>query len=375
MIGSLLKKKVLVAMSGGVDSSLSAFLLKQAGYDVTGVTMCLGIKQEDDLASCCGGDAVEDAKHVCGQLGIPHFVFDFAALMEDAVIGKFTSEYLKGRTPNPCVDCNRYLKFGALLEKARILGFDSLATGHYARIDHDGKRWRLTRPADRMKDQTYFLYPIRAADLPSILFPLGELTKEEVRKLALSAGLHVAAKAESQDICFTPAGDYGRVFSDRHLSVPEGDIVDRSGKILGRHRGIIHYTIGQRGGLGISARQPLYVLDLDAQSHRVIVGRKEDLFAAGLIAGDLNLLADSIPEKVEGKIRYRKKAARCLVEKEDGKLKVKFEEPQESITPGQAFVFYAGDELLGGGVIEMIIRELETELIAESSRLVVYSGW
>lgn len=355
--GSSCSRKVLVAMSGGVDSSLCAYLLKEAGCDVTGVTMCLGIKQAEDGPSCCGGDAIEDAKHVCGQLDIPHFVFDFASLMEEKVIGKFTSEYLKGRTPNPCVDCNRYLKFGSLLQKARALGFDHLATGHYARIEQDGNRWRLLRPADRVKDQTYFLYPMMKADLPYVLFPLGGLTKDEVRKLALAAGLHVATKAESQDICFTPHGDYGRVFSDRSLSVPDGDIVDRSGKILGRHRGIIHYTIGQRGGLGISAKRPLYVLDLDAQTHRVVVGHKEDLFATGLIAGDLNWLTDSIPDEVEGKIRYRKKAARCRVRKENGRLKVEFAEPQESITPGQAFVFYAGDELLGGGVIEAVRRE------------------
>lgn len=349
-----LKKKVLVAMSGGVDSSLAALLLKEAGYAVTGVTMCLGIRQDGDRASCCGGDAIEDAKHVCGQLEIPHFVFDFAHLMEKLVIRKFTTEYLSGRTPNPCVDCNRYLKFGSLLDKARSLDFDYLATGHYARIEHSGNAWHLLRPADVLKDQTYFLYPIAVADLSGILFPLGGLTKEEVRKMAREAGLHVAQKPESQDICFTPGGDYGRVFSDRHLSVPAGDIVDRTGKILGRHRGIIHYTIGQRGGLGVSAKHPLYVLEIDARHHRVVVGRKEELLATGLIAGNLNILADSIPDKVEGKIRYRKKASKCRVEKTGEKLKVNFEEPQESITPGQAFVFYSNDELLGGGEIEEV---------------------
>jgi len=345
-------KKVLAAMSGGVDSSLAAYLLVQEGYEVTGVTMCLGIIKEDERVSCCGGDAAEDAKHVCAQLDIPHFILDFSSLMEEQVIGKFTTEYLRGRTPNPCVDCNRYLKFGSLLQKARALGFDYLATGHYARIGYQGNRHRLLRPADTLKDQTYFLYPIAVSDLSSILFPLGAYRKEEVRKLAVSAGLHVARKPESQDICFTSDGDYSRVFADRKIAIPEGDIVDRAGKVLGRHRGIIHYTVGQRTGLGISAKSPLYVLELDALNNRIVVGDKNELFSTGLIAGDLNLLAQVLPEEAEGKIRYRKKAARCRLSKEGNKLKVVFDEPQEAITPGQSFVFYSGDEVLGGGVIE-----------------------
>ncbi len=247
-------RKVLVAMSGGVDSSVAALLLKEAGYAVTGVTMCLGIRREGDRASCCGGDAIEDAKRVCGQLEIPHFVFDFALLMEELVISKFTSEYLNGRTPNPCVDCNRYLKFGSLLQKALAMGFDFLATGHYAIIERMGDSWRLKRPKDRNKDQTYFLYPIKKGNLPSILFPLGMLSKEEVRARARKSGLHVAHKVESQDICFVTQGNYGQFFEERNLSAAAGNIVDQEGKILGRHRGIAHYTIGQRSGLGISAK-------------------------------------------------------------------------------------------------------------------------
>jgi tRNA-uridine 2-sulfurtransferase len=353
--GSLLNKKVLVAMSGGVDSSLAALLLKEAGYAVTGVTMCLGIRQDGDRASCCGGDAIEDARRVCGELEIPHFVFDFAQLMEESVIGKFTSEYLKGRTPNPCVDCNRYLKFGSLLEKAHALGFDYLATGHYARIEHTGEGWHLKRPEDKNKDQTYFLYPIKKDDLSRVLFPLGNLSKAEVRARARRAGLHVAQKAESQDICFVTKGNYRQFFEERNLRADAGDIVDKTGKVLGRHQGIIYYTIGQRSGLGISARTPLYVLRFDGRTHSIIVGNKEDLFASGLMAGDLNLFADQFPEEVEAKIRYRKKPARCAVTKEDGKLKVIFDEAQEAITPGQAVVFYANDEVLGGGVIEQVL--------------------
>lgn len=337
---------------------MAALLLKEAGYAITGVTMCLGLRQEGGRASCCGGDAIEDAKRVCGQLEIPHFVFDFARLMEELVIGKFTSEYLNGRTPNPCVDCNRYLKFGSLLDKARAMGFDYLATGHYAIIEHADDSWRLKRPKDRNKDQTYFLYPIKEADLPSILFPLGMLSKEEVRARAKKAGLHVAHKVESQDICFVTQGNYGQFFEERNLSAAAGNIVDQRGKILGRHRGIVHYTIGQRGGLGISAPRPLYVLSIDSRTNRVVVGNKEDLFAPGLIAADLNLLVREFPSDVEAKIRYRKKPARCTVVREGEKLKVIFKEPQESITPGQAVVFYAGDEVLGGGVIESVIRDV-----------------
>jgi tRNA-specific 2-thiouridylase len=278
--------------------------------------------------------------------------------MKERIINKFTAEYLRGRTPNPCIDCNRYLKFGTLLGKARGIGFDYLATGHYARIEKLGESWRLLRPKDRIKDQTYFLYPIKADDLSSILFPLGGLSKEEVRALAKKAGLHVAQKAESQDICFVTQGDYRQFLVKRNLSSATGDIVDMAGKRLGRHRGIIFYTIGQRSGLGISARTPLYVVDIDARENRVIVGEKNDLLAAGLIAGDINLLTAELPVEAEAKIRYRKKPARCKVVKEGDRLRIIFKETQESITPGQAVVLYAGDEVLGGGVIEEVVRDM-----------------
>ena len=354
-------KKVFVAMSGGVDSSAAAVLLQESGYAVTGVTMCLGVTEDGDRTRCCGRDAIDDAKEVCDQLQVPHFVFDFAAEMEDRIINKFTAEYLRGRTPNPCIDCNRYLKFGTLLAKARAIGFDYLATGHYARIEMQGESWRLLRPKDRIKDQTYFLYPIKADDLSSILFPLGGLSKEEVRALAKKAGLHVAQKAESQDICFVTQGDYRQFLIERNLSSTGGDIVDTWGKRVGRHRGIIFYTIGQRSGLGISARTPLYVVDIDARKNRVIVGEKKDLLSSGLIAGDINLLTAELPAEVGAKIRYRKKAARCNVVKERDKLRIIFAEAQESITPGQAVVLYAGDEVLGGGVIEKVIRSIDGE--------------
>lgn len=345
-------------MSGGVDSSVAALLLKENGYAVTGVTMCLGIREDGERTRCCGLDSIDDAKHVCNQLQIPHFVFDFAQEMEEHVINKFTAEYQRGKTPNPCIDCNRYLKFGILLDKARGIGFDYLATGHYARIEKCEDTWHLMRPKDRIKDQTYFLYPIKTGDLSSILFPLGSWNKEEVRTLAKKAGLHVADKAESQDICFVTQGNYRQFFLEKNLSSVEGDIVDTAGNILGRHRGIIFYTIGQRSGLGISAKTPLYVVEIDAQKNQVIVDEKKALQAKGLIAGDINLLTGELPIEVEAKIRYRKKPARCKILPEGKNLKVIFKETQESITPGQAVVLYAGDKVLGGGVIEKVIREV-----------------
>ncbi len=353
-----IKKKVLVAMSGGIDSSVAALLLKDIGYDVTGVTMCLGIREDGDRTRCCGRDAIDDARHVCDQLNIAHFVFDFANEMEERVINKFTAEYQRGRTPNPCIDCNRYLKFGSLLGKARGIGFDYLATGHYARIEKRGELWHLLRPKDKIKDQTYFLYPIKACDLSYILFPLGGLTKDEVRDLAKKAGLAVAHKAESQDICFVTQGDYRQFFLEKNLSSIEGNIVDTMGNILGRHSGIIFYTIGQRSGLGISAKTPLYVVDIDAGENQIIIGEKKALQAKGLIAGDINFLTGELPIEVEAKIRYRKKPARCKISREGKNLKVIFKETQESITPGQAVVLYTGDEVLGGGVIEKVIRSL-----------------
>ena len=351
-----MKKKVMVAVSGGVDSSVAAFLLKEEGFDVTGVTMCLGIRQEGEGVRCCGFDAIDDAKHVCDHLQIPHFIFDYAAEMEERIIHKFVAEYQKGRTPNPCIDCNRHLKFGSLLAKAKIMGFDYLATGHYARIEKQQDTWHLLRPKDKIKDQTYFLYPIKAEDLSSLLFPLGSLNKDEVRTLAKKEGLHVAQKAESQDICFITQGDYRIFFQEKKVVTAGGDIVDMAGNILGKHKGIIYYTIGQRGGLGISAKTPLYVAEIDAVKNRVVVGEKKDLYSIGLFAGDVNLLTDDLPAEMEAKIRYRKKSALCSVQKEANKLKVVFKEAQESITPGQAVVFYAEDDVLGGGVIEEVIR-------------------
>jgi tRNA-uridine 2-sulfurtransferase len=300
-------KKVLVAMSGGVDSSVAAMLLKNEGYDVSGVTMCLGIAAQGDDARCCGADAIDDAKRVCDRLGIPHYVFDYAAELEDKVIAKFVSEYRIGRTPNPCVECNRHLKFGSLLEKAKGLGFDFLATGHYATIEKNEEGYCLSRAKDKKKDQTYFLYAIPYSGLGNVLFPLASLTKDEVRDEAKKKSLPVAEKQESQDICFVTQKNYQLFLMDRGQEIKPGLIVDRQGKILGSHRGIIFYTIGQRGGLGISHKTPLYVVSIDPDKNRIVVGEKKDLMAKGLSAGNINRLVQSWPGQVYAKIRYRKK--------------------------------------------------------------------
>ncbi|PKN36035.1 MAG: tRNA 2-thiouridine(34) synthase MnmA [Deltaproteobacteria bacterium HGW-Deltaproteobacteria-19] len=352
-----MKRKVLVAMSGGVDSSVAALILRDAGYSVTGVTMCLGIVDDGDRSRCCGRDAVDDARRVCEHLRISHHVIDFARDMKEEVIDRFVQEYRRGRTPNPCIDCNRYLKFGRLLGLARSMGFEFLATGHYAKIEKAGDTYRLLKSKDRAKDQTYFLYPILRGDLPAVLFPLSDRTKGEVRALAIEAGVPVAHKTESQDICFVPRKGYRQFIRDLAGPLQPGRIVDTEGRERGRHDGIVSFTVGQRSGLGISAPAPLYVVSVDAEDNRVVVGEKKDLLASGLRAADLNLLADSWPDKAEAKIRYRKKASTCRIIPEEGGLRIDFEEPQESITPGQAVVLYRGEEVLGGGVIEQVIHE------------------
>jgi tRNA-specific 2-thiouridylase len=347
------EKKVLVAMSGGVDSSVAAYLLKEEGCTLAGVTMCLGIKDTGEgKAKCCGGDAIDDARRACDRIGIPHYVMDFADAMEERVIAKFVAEYEQGRTPNPCIDCNEYLKFGLLLDRARALGFDYLATGHYAVVERDENGVRMKKAKDRKKDQTYFLYSIGREALASTLFPLGSLTKDEVRAVAQRAGLPTAAKPESQDICFIDRKEAADFFRRRSGSVKPGPIVNRQGRVLGVHKGVVFYTIGQRGGLGIGHPTPLYVLEIDPRSNRLVVGEKDELRAAGLVAGSLKQLCESWPERARVKIRYRKKEIDCRIEKKADKLTVLFDEEQEAVTPGQSAVLYDRDTVLGGGIIE-----------------------
>lgn len=353
------KKKVLAAMSGGVDSSVAAWLLKKEGYEVTGVTMCLGVKEDGlERAKCCGPKALEDARLVCDTLGIRHYVLDYAGELEGKIIAKFVSEYSRGRTPNPCVDCNRYLKFGTLLEKAKAMGFDYLATGHYARIEKVDGAFRLRKPKDKRKDQSYFLYAIARENLGSVLFPLAPYTKEEVRTIAERERIPVFDKEESQDLCFVARKDLPEFLRSRAAGLRPGLITDSSGKILGEHSGIQFYTIGQRSGLGISSATPLYVIAIDPNCNTITVGGREKLKSGGLIAGDLTVLTEDWPpggKEIMAKIRYRKKEVPCRVEALGGRVRVIFAQPQESVAPGQAVVFYEGDVVLGGGVIEEVI--------------------
>ncbi|MCM8831387.1 MAG: tRNA 2-thiouridine(34) synthase MnmA [Candidatus Omnitrophica bacterium] len=349
-----MKKKVLVAMSGGVDSSVAAYLLKSSGYQVGGVTMCLGVKISDNKTRCCGPEAIEDAKRVCEKLDIPHYILDFSKELQKYVISKFILEYQNGKTPNPCVECNRFLKFGILLEKASALGFDFLATGHYATIEKDNGKFFLKKAIDKLKDQSYFLYPIEKEKLKIILFPLAKLTKEEVRQIAYKLNLPVANKPQSQDICFIQ-GDYRDFLAKKISKISYGDIVDKKGNILGQHKGLFFYTIGQRERLGISFSQPLYVIAIDAKLNKIIVGKKDELFACGLIAKDINILVDKLPKKAFAKIRYQHKEAPCFLYPQENKIKVIFKEKQEAITPGQSVVFYNDKIVLGGGIIEEVI--------------------
>ena len=346
----MVRKKVAVAMSGGVDSSVTAALLKQQGYDVFGLTMDLFPPGEN------GSVAARDARHVAECLDIPHHLIDCRDFFQEEVIRYFCAEYHDGRTPNPCVRCNALLKFGHLFAKAREFGADYLATGHYARIATVDGEAALCKGTDHHKDQSYFLFVLKRENLDRILFPLGEYKKSEVRQLAAQFALPVHEKPESQDICFVPDGDHVGFIEARMQERGEpGPLVHVSGKILGKHRGIYCYTIGQRRGLGVGWSEPLYVVEIDAEQNRVVVGERHHLLKRELLAGRLNWLISepSQPFVAKCRIRYRHRETEAEITPfPGGRVQVNFAEPQQGITPGQAAVFFADDRVLGGGWIE-----------------------
>ncbi|MGN0299400.1 MAG: tRNA 2-thiouridine(34) synthase MnmA [Lachnospiraceae bacterium] len=355
-----MEKKALVAMSGGVDSSVAAYLMKQQGYEVMGVTMKLYDNEdigESREKSCCTLSDVEDARNVANTLNIPYYVFNFREQFGEKVIKRFVDTYLEGGTPNPCVDCNRHLKFTGLMHKMYELGYDYVVTGHYARIEQDKQmgRFLLKKGMDETKDQSYMLYSMNQQQLAHTLFPLGEYCKTEIRQIAEENGFVNARKHDSQDICFVPDGDYG-TFIDKYLgrTSKPGNFVLRDGTVLGQHKGIIRYTVGQRKGLGIAYRVPLYVIGKDLQRNEVILGELEELYQSELYADDINLIS---VERIDGelrckaKIRYRQKEEWATVTQEGDKLHVVFDTPQRGITAGQALVLYDDDVVVGGGTI------------------------
>lgn len=354
-------KKVLVAMSGGVDSSVAAALLVEAGYDVIGATMRTWPKDECSTRNprnCCSLKGVEDARSVCAKLGIPHYTLSLEKEFEDKVIRYFFLEYSNGRTPNPCIICNQRIKFGSLLKKALAIGVDYIATGHYAKAgyDEEEKRCILKEAADIAKDQSYVLFGLSQPQLARAIFPLGDYTKTNIRSLAKKLGLKVHDKLESQEICFVGDNDYRRFLRERFgVKIRPGPIVDTEGNVLGQHKGTFFFTIGQRKGLGIAKGRPLYVIGIDRLNNRVIVGRSEDTRRDELVADGLNWISiDRLngPIKLKAKIRSRHPKAWVTVTKlAQDEVRVRFDLPQSAVTPGQAVVFYDEDVVVGGGWI------------------------
>ena len=348
-------KKAIIAMSGGVDSSVAAHLTIEKGYECIGATMKLFTGQEQD-STCCSLSDIEDAKAVSHRLGMEHFVFNFTDDFDEKVIKKFINAYEIGATPNPCIECNRYLKFEKLIRRMEELDYDYVVTGHYARIEKNGDRYLLKKAVDETKDQSYVLYSMTQNQLAHTLFPLGEYTKEEARKIAEENGFINARKKDSQDICFVPDGDYAKFIEEYSgKTYPDGDFVDQNGNVLGRHKGIIRYTVGQRKGLGLSLPAPMYVMKKDTEKNQVILCSNEELFSSTLYAENFNWIAyENPPEKlkVKAKIRYNQKEEDAIVTPlSNGKVFVEFLKPQRAVAKGQAVVLYDGDVVVGGGTI------------------------
>lgn len=351
--------KALIAMSGGVDSSVAARLMIDKGYECVGCTMKLYENEDAGLGKdggCCSLSDTEDARLVCWKLGIDHYTMDFGDEFREKVIGDFIDSYRRGETPNPCIECNRHLKFDKLIRRAELLGCGVIATGHYARIERGGGRYRLLKAADKTKDQSYVLYTMTQELLSRTVFPLGGISKTETRRIAEEAGLITARKRDSQDICFVPDGDYASAIERlTGIKSPPGDYIGKDGKVLGRHKGVIHYTIGQHKGLGIVQDVPLYVTAIDPSANTVMLGESGELFSDTCRVRDVNWIAGTPPAsaiRCGVKARYRQPEQPAEVEPlPDGGAVIRFDTPQRALTPGQSAVFYDGDEVIGGGKI------------------------
>lgn len=352
-------KKAMIAMSGGVDSSVAAAFMKENGYDCVGITMKLYQNEDAGLSNqntCCSLDDVEDARRICYHLGIPFYVLNFTADFRKEVIERFARSYENGATPNPCIDCNRYMKFNKLYYRCMQLGFDYLVTGHYARISHEHGRYLLKKAVDPSKDQSYVLYTMTQEQLARTVFPLGEKSKTETRLLAEQYGFRNADKPDSQDICFVPDGDYASVIEQYLGKKYEcGNFIDQNGKVLGQHNGIIRYTIGQRKGLGLSFPEPMYVCKITPEKNTITLGKNSDLFSKEFQAEGMNWIAFDCPSssfRAKAKIRYRQKEQWALITPlSDTKIHVMFDEPQRAVTKGQAVVLYDDELVVGGGII------------------------